>query len=70
MSYGMSVDDLVKSLGFAGTKTSQMDLRAPGALIKAVSECTGKSAQAVRTTTFAGVFPRRLLRKSRIAGES
>jgi hypothetical protein len=64
--YGVSVDDLLKSLG-SGLKASQIDVRASGKLIETIKDRTGESTAAIRTTTFARMFPRSLLRKSRVA---
>lgn len=71
MNYGVSVDELLKSLGFEGLKAGHVDVKAPGALIRIISERTGVSVPAVRVMTFAGAFPKRLLTKLPLArGES
>lgn len=63
--YGLTVEELLKELGFAELKTSQLDLRAPSSLIRAIAERSGMSQQAVLTTTFAGMLPSSLLKDFR-----
>lgn len=63
--YGLKVEDLLKGLGFAELKPSQLDVRVPKSLIGAITERTGMTATAVLTSTLSGILPSFLLKDLR-----
>lgn len=65
--YGLTIEDLLKDLGFEGLKANQIDIRAPGLLAKEIRERTGLSLEVIRTTTISGLLSASLLRDTAVA---
>lgn len=65
--YGLTMEDLLKDLGFEGLKANHLDIRAPGLLTREIRERTGLSLDAIRATTISGLLSASLLRDTAAA---